>query len=331
MQVRRRLLGVLATQPDAHNYYSHPVYVFLGKTAHLTRRANAYRLEQLAGWLSNGRHSALTYPWHELRAPEVVAIRVQLVERYAAGTVNNYLYAVRGVVRESWRAGLIPSDAYSAIADIPGVRNTGPPAGRNVEPDELRRLIQLSRSDGDLSSVRDVGVIAVLYGTGMRRAEVAGITLGDYDPHAVSFRVVGKGNRPRVAYAPEWVKQPVADWLDLRGLAPGALFTSVERGHIDPTYRHLVPDSIWRLVKKRAAQAGLPPLSTHDLRRTYVGEMLDLGVDQPTIARNVGHSTAMVARYDRRGARTQQRAASLLPSPLSHPGSHPGNPDISSR
>jgi len=73
---------------------------------------------------------------------------------------------------------------------------------------------------------------------------------------------------------------------------------------------------VWDVVRKRAAQAGLQPLTTHDLRRTYVGDMLDQGVDQPTIARNVGHSTAMVARYDRRGARSQRRAATLLPNPF---------------
>ena len=297
--------------------HRHPVYLYLMGVSASTRRNRAYRLEQLASWLSNGRVNALTYPWHELRAPEILALRVKLIEGYAPGTVNQYLNTVRGVIGSCWRAGLLPADAHAAIRDVPGVANTRLPAGRDVQPDEVHRLIEVCRRDGDLASIRDVAILALLYGTGMRRAEVAGIALGDYDPHPVSFRVVGKGNKQRMVYAPPWVVEPIAAWLEVRGLSEGALFTSLSYGRVDRTYRHLTPHAIWQMLKKRAAQAGLESLSTHDFRRTYVGDMCDQGVDLPTIARNVGHANVnQTARYDRRGARTQQKAAALLPSPL---------------
>lgn len=298
-------------------YRTHPVHLYLARVGPTTRRNRAYRLEQLASWLSGGRHDALSLPWHELTAAEVLAVRLKLVDDYAPGTVNQYLNTLRGVVRECWRCGLTSSDAYAAVADIPGVANTRLPAGRDMKPDELRVLVEVARRDGDLASVRDVAVLALLYGTGMRRAEVAGVTLGDYDPHTVSFRVTGKGNKQRMVYAPEWVREPIACWLDVRGEAPGALFTSLSYNRVDRSYRHLTPHAIWQMLKKRAAQAGVADLSTHDFRRTYIGEMCDRGVDLPTIARQVGHSDVkQTARYDRRGARSQRRAAGLLASPL---------------
>jgi integrase len=297
--------------------HRHPVYVYLMSVGPVTRRNRRYRLQQLASWLSNGRMDAITYPWQQLRAPDVVALRVHLIDHYAPGTVNQYLNTLRGVIGHCWRAGLLEADAYAAIRDVPGVADTRLPAGRDVQPEEVRRLIEVCRRDGDLASIRDVAILALLYGTGMRRAEVAGIALGDYDPHLVSFRVMGKGNKQRMVYAPPWVREPIADWLEVRGLSEGALFTSLSYGRVDRTYRHVTPHAIWQMLKKRVAQAGVEDLSTHDFRRTYVGDMCDQGVDLPTIARNVGHADVnQTARYDRRGARTQQRAAALLPSPL---------------
>jgi len=307
-----RQLAVL----DNEAWGQHPLLTYLARVGPVTRRVRAYRAEQLASWLSNGAHTALGFPWHQLRYPEILRLRASLEQKYAPGTANHYLHIVRGLCKENWRLGLINSEEYGRIADIPGIPDHGPPAGRDVEPEELAALLKCAGGEGSIAGIRDAAIMAVLYGTGMRRAEVSGIALSNYDPHDCSFSVLGKGNRRRVAYAPEWVRQPIAAWLEVRGVAPGALFCGVQYNRVDRTYRHLSPRAVWDVVKRRAAQAGLPPLTTHDLRRTYVGDMLDQGVDQPTIARNVGHSTAMVARYDRRGRRSQQHAASLLPNPF---------------
>ena len=72
------------------------------------------------------------------------------------------------------------------------------------------------------------------------------------------------------------------------------------------------------MLQKRATQAGVPlPVSLHDLRRSFISDLLDSGADISLVAKLSGHrQLATVARYDRRDAEAQKRAASLLHVPF---------------
>ncbi len=72
---------------------------------------------------------------------------------------------------------------------------------------------------------------------------------------------------------------------------------------------------MWRGVK-RAAGAGVARLSPHDLRRTFVGDLLEAGADLSTVQQLAGHAdVSTTARYDRRGDAAKRRAAGLLHVP----------------
>jgi len=146
-----------------------------------SRRTMRYALEIVAAIASNNKATLLTLPWHELRREHTLAIRAHVVRTYPkANTVNLLLSALRGALKESWRLGLMSHEVYQAASDLKPAPGDNVDAGRMLESDELTRLFQAcdtSTPDG----ARDAAVIALLFGGGLRRAEVASLLLEEIE------------------------------------------------------------------------------------------------------------------------------------------------------
>jgi integrase len=158
----------------------------------------------------------------------------------------------------------------------------------------------------------------VLYACGLRRAEVVGLDVGDFDSDSGKLTVrSGKGRKARIVYVTNGALAALNNWLAVRGAASDTpLFLGVNKaGRIDYE-RRLSTQAIYHILKTRAAQAGVKEFSPHDFRRTFAGDMLDRGADISTVARLMGHaSVTTTARYDRRDEETKKKAAGLLHFP----------------
>jgi integrase len=164
----------------------------------------------------------------------------------------------------------------------------------------------------------------VLYSTGCRRAELGGLSLADYDPGARSLRVRGKRDKERMVYLTADAIGLVERWLAVRGPAPGALFSPISRsGRVrarDGRPVGLTGQGIADILARRLGAAGAARRTAHDFRRTFIGELLDAGVDLATAQALVGHSSpATTARYDRRPERTRRDAVDRLRLPPARP------------
>lgn len=166
--------------------------------------------------------------------------------------------------------------------------------------------------DPAVAGRRDAALVAVLYAGGLRRAELVGLDLDDWDRAARSLVVRGKGNKERRVFLAAGAAAALDDWVAARGDWAGPLFCPARKdGAI--TRRGMTAQAAYNAVKKRVGEAGVADLSPHDLRRTMVGDLLDAGADLPTVQRIAGHaSPATTSRYDRRGDRTARAAADLL-------------------
>lgn len=305
------LLPVLA-QPSDRN----PAAVYLAGLAAGSRRSQLHALNAVAGLLSGGHCTAETLPWAQLRYQHVAAVRSHLAGAYAVATANRMLCALRGVLRECFHLGQMEAENYQKCRSVKSIRGTAEPAGRSLTRRELQRLFETCAKDRTPSGARDAALLAVLYGAGLRRAEVVGLEVGDYQRETKALMVRrGKGNKARTSYIGPGGEKAVAAWLKVRGTEPGPLFVPIRKGG-RLEVRALTDQALYETLQKRATQAGLASFSPHDLRRTFVGDLLDAGADISAVQKLAGHSSVnTTARYDRRGERAKQQASELLAVP----------------
>jgi integrase/recombinase XerD len=308
----------LATVPPAQlpqRLDEHPAAVYLAQLTTKSRRTQASGLDQVAQLLGYG--DALACPWQSLGYQHTAALRAALAERYAPATANRMLAAVRRVLQECWRLGLMTAEAYERAADLKVIKEEKLPSGRALDRQDVAALFAVCAADSTPAGIRDGALLAVLLATGLRRSEVVALNLADYAPSSGALTVhQGKGRKDRVVYVGAVVAvAALADYLTIRGAEPGPLFVAGRRGgHL--TGRRMSDQAVALILERRAAQAGVADLSPHDLRRTFVTEMLDAGADIATVQKLAGHADpATTARYDRRGEATKQDAARLLDLP----------------
>jgi len=251
-----------------------------------------------------------------VRYQHTAALRSLLAERYAPATANKMLAALRGVLKEAWRLEQMSAEEYRRAADLAPVSGTRPLRGRALEGREVGALFHACAADPTAAGSRDAALLAVLYALGLRRSEVVALDLGDYTAATEALVVrAGKGNKARVAYATGGAARALDAWVRLRGAEPGPLFWPVNKaGRL--TTRRLTDQAVLTILRKRAAQASVPTFSPHDLRRTFISDLLDAGADISTVQSLAGHAQVTTTqRYDRRGEATRRRAAGLLQVP----------------
>ena len=296
---------------------NHPALVYLARLAPGSRRTMSEALSVIAGKVSAGHSTLWTLAWHELRYQHTAALRSVLAEQYAPATVNKMLAALRGTLKECWRLGLVSAEDFHRAADLPAVRGSVLPRGRALSAGELRALLQICAQNKTTAGRRDGALVATLYGAGLRRSEAVALEVRDYvvETGALTVRS-GKGRKDRMAYAPSGCRGALEAWLAARGSEAGPLFVPINKsGKLTP--RAMSDQAVLYILRKRAREGGLAAFSPHDLRRTFIGDLLDAGADIATVQQMAGHANVQTtARYDRRGEGVKKKAAELLHVPF---------------
>jgi site-specific recombinase XerD len=121
------------------------------------------------------------FDWASLGYEDSQRIRQVLSRRFSPRTANFHLSALRGILRECWRLDLMSHGEFARATDLARVRGDDHMAGRVLKPEELAALLQVCQTDDSPAGIRDAALIAVLYGTGLRRAELTGLNVEDYN------------------------------------------------------------------------------------------------------------------------------------------------------
>ncbi|MCH9742343.1 MAG: tyrosine-type recombinase/integrase [Proteobacteria bacterium] len=246
----------------------------------------------------------LSIDWNQLTVDDVLTALARLQdakksERY----INQVISLVRGVAKNAWLLGNMDGDIYARIKAIPFKKIQRLPAGREITHDELSAMNNAQQMLPNATvQARDKLVFNLLYSLGLRRFEVASLTLASVQMQRQIIRFIGKGNKEaELPYGAD-VEQALTDWLKLRGSKAGPLVCRIRKGgQIDAT-KALSDVAIRDILKRTAFLAGIDPssLAPHDMRRSRITHLLDDGNklrDVQALARHANANTT--AKYDR--------------------------------
>lgn len=304
----------------------HPAGAYLiGTQTTTSRRTARSALNTIVQLL--GEEDIRSTPWHKLDYGEMNVLRTIVADNYAPATANKLLSIVRGVLREAWKLGMMDTDTYKRAVSVPHVPGTRLPAGRALEAAEVRALFDACAQRGP-QAARDAALLAILLGCGLRRGEASALDLDDLDRTQLTLRVIGKGNRERLAHMNGGVHTAVNAWLQFRGNAAGPLLYAVNSTGNRVIARRLQTESMRLILQRRGRQAGIRSCTPHDLRRTFITNLLDAGNDIAVASRMAGHQNiSTTTRYDRRDESTNRDAAATVHVPYQPPPGQGGAAD----
>ena len=291
-----------------------PLLQYLARLAPSSQLTMRYILQDAADRLGFVDVNLEEVPWHRLEPGHVIGLVAALrADDYAPNTSSLYVNAIRGVVNEAWRQGLIEHEQLLRIREVKPASGSRLPPGRNLRRSLIRELMAVCAADPRPQGVRDAAIIALLYGTGMRKSESVDIDLNQVDFAARSLQVLGKGNRQLIKYAPPWAFEKLQAWLDLRRaqLPAGSeddafLFNRIRRGnHI--TRARITKHAIYYIARQRGSQVGIK-IMPHDFRRAFITRVIE--EHDVSIAQKLAHHANIqtTAAYDRRDEDERRRA-----------------------
>ncbi|MEW8000535.1 MAG: tyrosine-type recombinase/integrase [Candidatus Thiodiazotropha endolucinida] len=284
-----------------------------GKSPHTQRmtRSHMNRVARLFGY-----PSYLKAPWGSLRYIHVQKIVGHLQsQNYAPRTINATIAAIRGTAQASFSMYQLDGDDLERIKSIKMVKGSRLPTGRMIPLGEITNLVNACCSDETASGPRDVAIIGFLYIAGLRRAEVVNLRMEDLNLEKREVKVLGKGNKQRKAFLDSGTIDALKDWIQYRTDGNGPLFVRVRKGG-QLVFNKLTEQAIYEVIRKRWKQAGIPQVSPHDFRKTFISSLLGKGIDVFTVQRMAGHSDPQTTSgYDLRPEEEAREASEFLHLP----------------
>jgi integrase/recombinase XerC len=260
------------------------------------RTVEAYRsdLERFAGFWE-GEFANAPAAKTALSKVDTLAVRSYLAhlhrDKLANRSLARHLSTLRSFFRWACREGHLDKNPARGLPS-PRVPKTLP---RAMSLPDTERLLAADEEETFVPE-RERALFELLYATGLRVSEAAGLDLSDVDFSSRLLRVTGKGSRERIVPFGEAAAEALREYLPSREAIRSRAVDSPARGG-EPLFVNfrggrLTPRSMARLLKRRLRAAGLPEeISPHALRHTFATHLLQAGADLRAIQELLGHAS----------------------------------------
>jgi integrase/recombinase XerD len=186
-------------------------------------------------------------------------------------------------VDEGWR-----SDDPSNALPKPRARRPLPKILSHDDVDKLFNRAELEAGSGKPAAVRQLALLELLYGSGLRASELVSLPVSAVPRDAPLLTVMGKGGQARMVPVSERAKEAIALWIAVRGApsGPAARFLFPSRA------KHLTRVRLYQMLKELALRADIDPgsVSPHVLRHAFATHLLEGGADLRVLQTLLGHA-----------------------------------------
>ena len=155
--------------------------------------------------------------------------------------------------------------------------------GKPVKEVYSEETVELIRQN--VSSIRDLAIIDLLYSTGMRVGELVKINIKDVDFENRECVVLGKGNKQRKVYFDAKTKIHIKQYLEIRTDSNEALFVSLMKPH-----NRLEISGVEIALRKIGKKIGIKKVHPHKFRRTLATKAIDKGMPIEQVQHMLGHT-----------------------------------------
>ncbi|MEM6907225.1 MAG: tyrosine recombinase [Pseudomonadota bacterium] len=220
---------------------------------------------------SRAKVAQLSEHWAKL-APSSVARKASALRQFFGFAVD-----------EGWR-----EDDPSGALPAPRARRPLPKILSHQQIEALFECAEKAASSGRPAAVRQLVLLELLYGSGLRATELVSLPLSAVPRDAPLLNVVGKGGGQRIVPISERAREALAQWLIVRASEPASRFVFPSRGKAG----HLTRVRLFQLLKQLAVKSGIDPaaISPHVLRHAFATHLLEGGADLRVLQMLLGHA-----------------------------------------
>ena len=204
--------------------------------------------------------------------------------RYAARTISRKVSVLRRYFDWARRTGRVVADPTLGLA---------PPRGPSKLPqvlkaDQIHTLISKpARAGNDQArDARDLAIVEMLYGSGLRVSELCGLRHEDLDLDKTEVRVWGKGSKQRLVPLSDPAVAALRAWLAGHRNSFVTVDTPADAVFLNQRGRAMTPRDVRRVIDRRS----VVPTHPHALRHTFATHLLDGGADLRAVQELLGHA-----------------------------------------